>query len=481
MPTDYLARYMALRSDHTMNMNPSIPAEADLPLYDGVALADIVLVVSAEVAAEARQALLAEEVLGFDTESKPTFSKGELSTGPHLVQLATEHRVYLFPIDHAPDLDGLKRILESERILKVGFGLDSDLAQLRSRLGIEARNVLDLSRALHSGKRNQALGAKTAVAKYFGRRLQKSKRTTTSNWANPRLTERQMTYAANDAQVALRVYREALRSDPLLSAPGGDADGAGPIEKRRGTVDAENRQLVARHAPLVRRIAQGLMKGLPASVEADDLIQDGLIGLMDAIIRSNREKAERQFEAYISQRVRGAMLDGLRAIDSGTRRVRREMRRVEVAIQQLGHRHGRAPAEGEVADALGMPIAGYQELLQEAHGYLLVSLDDLLGGDEGGAYLEQCASSDLDPLVVLERAAFRKALGGALDALPRQEQEVMKFYYEDDLNMTEIAGRIGLSVPRVSQIHAQAIARLRGAVIGAEDQRSVLAPRRHAR
>ena len=201
-------------------MSPDIAIEPELPLYQGVAIADVVMVMSADAAAEARQVLLAEDVIGFDTEAKPTFSKGEVSTGPHLIQLATENRVYLFPVGALPNLNGMKAILESKQILKVGFGLDGDVSQLRARLGIEARNILDLSRALRGDKPRQSLGAKTAVAKFFGRRLVKSKRVTTSNWANPRLTERQILYAANDAQVALRVYRAALLADPLLRAAG---------------------------------------------------------------------------------------------------------------------------------------------------------------------------------------------------------------------------------------------------------------------
>jgi ribonuclease D len=193
------------------------PVEPELPPYPGVTLADVVLVTSPETAAAARRALLAEDVLGFDTEAKPTFAKGEVSTGPHLIQLATEHRVYLFQVGCLPDPEGLRAILESREILKVGFGLGSDLAQLKSRLGIEPRKVLDLSRALRDEKSKQSLGARTAVARYFGQRLQKSRKVTTSNWSNPRLTERQMLYAANDAQVALRVYRAALVSDPRLS------------------------------------------------------------------------------------------------------------------------------------------------------------------------------------------------------------------------------------------------------------------------
>jgi ribonuclease D len=193
------------------------PVEPELPPYPGVTLADVVLVTSPETAAAARRALLAEDVLGFDTEAKPTFAKGEVSTGPHLIQLATEHRVYLFQVGCLPDPEGLRAILESREIMKVGFGLGSDLAQLKSRLGIEPRKVLDLSRALRDEKSKQSLGARTAVARYFGQRLQKSRKVTTSNWSNPRLTERQVLYAANDAQVALRVYRAALVSDPRLS------------------------------------------------------------------------------------------------------------------------------------------------------------------------------------------------------------------------------------------------------------------------
>jgi ribonuclease D len=200
------------------NVTPESAVEIELPLYQGIAIADVVLVDSPAAADDACRTLLAEAVLGFDTEAKPTFAKGEVSTGPHLVQLATADRVYLFPVRPQVDYDGLKQILESRRILKVGFGLGSDLAQLRSRLGIEAQGILDLSRALPGEKPKQTLGAKTAVAKYLGRRMQKSKRTTTSNWANPRLTERQMLYAADDAHVALKVYRAALAEGHLPQA-----------------------------------------------------------------------------------------------------------------------------------------------------------------------------------------------------------------------------------------------------------------------
>ncbi|MFT5642757.1 MAG: ribonuclease D [Janthinobacterium sp.] len=179
-----------------------------LPPYVGIKLADVRLVQSCAEAAQALSALMAADAIGFDTESKPTFVKGEISDGPHLIQLATDDTAYLFQIGAAPapGLDVLKAILESGATIKVGFGLSDDVKRLRIKLGITTAKVLDLSVALRGGQRND-LGAKTAVAKFFSLRLQKSKKTSTTNWANARLTERQILYAADDAQVALRVYR----------------------------------------------------------------------------------------------------------------------------------------------------------------------------------------------------------------------------------------------------------------------------------
>ena len=181
-----------------------------LPPYVGIQLADVRIVRTEAEAAAALTALSAADVIGFDTESKPTFAKGEVSTGPHLVQLATDQMAYLFQTasaaGNATALTVLKPVLESDRILKVGFGLGDDVRRLRTKLGIEPRNVLDLSTALRRGERN-SLGAKSAVARFFGQRLQKSRRITTTNWAMPRLSEKQVLYAADDAHVALRIYR----------------------------------------------------------------------------------------------------------------------------------------------------------------------------------------------------------------------------------------------------------------------------------
>jgi RNA polymerase sigma factor for flagellar operon FliA len=198
--------------------------EDELPPYEGIRLADVRLVRSQRDADAALAALLAADTVGFDTESKPTFQKGEVSTGPHLVQLATDEHAYLvqIPVRHAADGESpgiavVRAVLESTAILKVGFGLGDDLRRLRAKLGIEPHNVLDLATALRRGERN-AWGAKTAVARFFGRRLQKSRKITTTNWALPRLSDKQIQYAADDAHVALRVYRH-WRANPPPPAP----------------------------------------------------------------------------------------------------------------------------------------------------------------------------------------------------------------------------------------------------------------------
>ncbi|MBL8418766.1 MAG: 3'-5' exonuclease domain-containing protein 2 [Dechloromonas sp.] len=185
-------------------------AEAELPLYEGIALAQITLVDTPALAAAAQATLMAADAIGFDTESKPTFLKGEISTGPHLVQLATEDRAWLFPITRNGDHSALQAILASPQVLKVGFGLGNDRSALKARLGITLQNVLDLGETLRGPGHRGTVGAKVAVAHFFGQKLQKSKKTGTSNWATPRLTERQMLYAANDAHVALRLYRAWL-------------------------------------------------------------------------------------------------------------------------------------------------------------------------------------------------------------------------------------------------------------------------------
>ena len=202
-----------------VTISRSMLAASELPVYSGVPMARITLVDNAGLAERAMAELLAVSAIGFDTESKPTFRKGEVSTGPHLVQLATDDHVFLFPVLFAMNHEVLRRVLAAPNLLKVGFGLGNDRTALRSRLGIELTNVLDLGEVLRGPGHRGTVGAKVAVAHYFGQKFQKSKKVGTSNWASPRLNDRQLLYAANDAHVALQIYRAWLRDPERVEPP----------------------------------------------------------------------------------------------------------------------------------------------------------------------------------------------------------------------------------------------------------------------
>lgn len=222
----------------------------------------------------------------------------------------------------------------------------------------------------------------------------------------------------------------------------------------------DREQLVQRFVPLVKRIAYHLMARLPPSVQFEDLVQNGMLGLLDAIDRY-QEGFGAQFETYATQRVRGAMLDGLRENDWLPRNLRRELRRIEVAINQLEHAHGRAPTERELADALGMTLADYQKTLQDARGHQLVYLEDFAGeGDED--FLDRhLPSAEGDPADLFAERNLKELLVQAIALLPEREKLMMALYYEQDLNLKEIGEVMGVTESRVCQLHSQAIARLR--------------------
>ncbi len=186
---------------------PSNEVIAQLPWFEGLPLDRIHLITEAGELADALHAITQAGCIGFDTESKPSFTKEAVNTGPHLIQLATEERAFLIQVSATPPIEFLRAILESPRILKVGFGLTSDRALLLHKLGLRLDAVVDLAHELRSLGYKNDLGVKSAVAIVLGQRLRKSKSVTTSNWALPTLNDRQLLYAANDAFAALTIYR----------------------------------------------------------------------------------------------------------------------------------------------------------------------------------------------------------------------------------------------------------------------------------
>ena len=185
---------------------PQLSDLDSLPGFSGLQEEDIATPETPRAFERAMTELLSCPHIGFDTESKPTFRVGDVSTGPHLIQFASRDKAYLFQVGVEGCLAAAKAVLESDRVLKVGFGLSSDRSRLRQRLGIELRYFIDLGTTLrYQGKKGQ-VGLRGAVAAVLGARVSKSRSISTSNWANRTLTDAQRRYDANDAFAALQVF-----------------------------------------------------------------------------------------------------------------------------------------------------------------------------------------------------------------------------------------------------------------------------------
>ena len=177
--------------------------------FERLSLLHIELVTTAQQAAHASQAMAGAAVLGFDTESRPTFAKNEASDGPHIVQLSTRERAYIFQLQDADCRQAVSLLLQAPNIIKAGFGLGDDRRRIIHKLGVDPQGVLDLNTVFRQRGYRKDMGVRGAVAVLFNQRFIKSRKATTSNWANVRLSEAQLIYAANDAYAALRVF-EAL-------------------------------------------------------------------------------------------------------------------------------------------------------------------------------------------------------------------------------------------------------------------------------
>lgn len=222
-------------------------------------------------------------------------------------------------------------------------------------------------------------------------------------------------------------------------------------------------QLLERFAPLVKRIAYHLLGRLPASVQVEDLIQAGMIGLLEAARKFEQGKGA-SFETFAGIRIRGAMLDEVRRGDWAPRSVHRNSRMVSEAIRSVEARLGRDARDAEVAHEMGVSIDEYYAILNDTRGSKLFSFDDLL---EAGFQEEGDAASA--PLEGLQDERFRQALVQAIDGLPERERLLLSLYYEQELNLKEIGAILGVSESRVSQLHSQCAARLRARLVDWRD------------
>lgn len=231
-------------------------------------------------------------------------------------------------------------------------------------------------------------------------------------------------------------------------------------KKAAGAAISERSQseLVEDYAPLVKRIAYHLMTRLPPTVQVDDLIQSGMIGLLEAA-RNYDASQGASFETYAGIRIRGAMLDEIRKGDWAPRSLHRKVRAITKAVGELEAEHGRDARDAEVAERVGMTLNDYYQTLQDASGYRVFSFEDLPAGEEG--MTESLTQKIPEPLDNVEQDYFKEALADAIAGLPERERLVMSLYYKEELNLRETGEVLGVSESRVCQIHSQALIRLK--------------------
>jgi len=220
--------------------------------------------------------------------------------------------------------------------------------------------------------------------------------------------------------------------------------------------------VVQQYYPTVRRQALSLQVRLPAGVDIDDLIQAGLEGLLDALGRFDPQ-AGVAFSTFAHQRIRGAMIDELRSRDWLPRSVRRTAREIEAVVQKLQQQLGRAPEEREIAAQLNMELEEYRKVLLDTNNGLVLSYDDVVTDHDEAQLGED--DDQWSPAEALFSSERKELIARAIAALPEKEKLVMALYYQEELNLKEIGAVLDVSESRVSQLHSQAIKRIRASVL----------------
>ncbi|MBE0656427.1 MAG: FliA/WhiG family RNA polymerase sigma factor [Bryobacteraceae bacterium] len=235
-----------------------------------------------------------------------------------------------------------------------------------------------------------------------------------------------------------------------------------PYQATAAALTSEERErVIIEHLPQVRLIARRIHERLPDSVNLEDLVSTGVVGLISAIDRFDPGQNVK-LKTYAEYKIRGAILDSLRGLDWAPRQQRRRSKRIEQAVSVLEQRLKRAPAEEEIAAEVGVTLEEYHEWLGEVRGLSLGSLDQHAPEEEGRDLLRFVSGSDEDlPSKLLERSELRRLLAQAISRMPYVERTVLGLYYQEELTLREIAKVVDLHESRVSQLKTQAIVRLR--------------------
>ena len=220
-------------------------------------------------------------------------------------------------------------------------------------------------------------------------------------------------------------------------------------------------QLVEEHAPLVKRIAYHLISRLPACVQVEDLIQSGMIGLLEAAKNYDASQGA-SFETYAGIRIRGSMLDEIRKGDWTPRSLHRKVREITQAMRQIEAEQGRDARDTEVAERLNMDLDEYHQVLQDASSHQIVSFENVLSKD--AQIVEGSGSAIVGPYESLEAENLKETLAKVISGLPERERLVMSLYYDEELNLRETGEVLGVSESRVCQIHSQAMIRIKAEI-----------------
>ncbi|MFT5294178.1 MAG: RNA polymerase sigma factor for flagellar operon FliA [Colwellia sp.] len=225
------------------------------------------------------------------------------------------------------------------------------------------------------------------------------------------------------------------------------------------SIQTDKTAIISQHTVLVKRIAYHLLARLPASVQVDDLIQSGMIGLLEASNNFDHSKGA-SFETFAGIRIRGAMLDEIRRGDWTPRSVHKNSRMVSEAIKTLEADLGRDVTDIEVAEKLDISLNDYHHILSEVSTGKIIGIEDLSVSEDSLSKLEDVNNND--PYDNIEKIVFKKSLSECISTLPEREALVLSLYYDEELNLREIGQVLDVSESRVSQIHSQAMHRLKG-------------------
>lgn len=239
------------------------------------------------------------------------------------------------------------------------------------------------------------------------------------------------------------------------------SEGIGLYEQAHGVAQDISVDIkIEDYADLVKRIAQHMVAKMPASVQVDDLIQSGMIGLIEASKKYDASRGA-SFETYAGIRIRGAIVDEIRKGDWVPRSVHRNSRRISEAISQLEAKLGRDAKDVEVAEAMDVDLNDYYSMSKDATAGRLFSIEETLFGEDSAIEDHEMSSSFTKPYESVQGQALKASLVVAIDGLPERERLVLSLYYDEELNLKEIGHILGVSESRVSQIHSQAALRLR--------------------